>query len=305
MRILITGATGFVGQHAIHEFASSGHDVYTFSDQPLSDSRGVIQHHVADLMDSERLQSLVQTVQPDACLHLAGIAFVPLGWTQPNLVMRVNACGTINILEALRHSSKHTRILVVTSGHIYGPSRNSQPLKEEDPLLPDNMYAVSKVSADQITRVYADYHHMHCMTARPHNHIGPRQAVEFVVPSFARQVKAMATKQAEQIMRVGNLDSECDFTDVRDVVRAYRLLLEKGHAGLAYNIATGKTISIRIVLNKLCDIAKVNPAIEIDEAKFRPSVTWPVLDVTRIKAHTGWEPEISLDQSLHDIYSDL
>ena len=305
MRVLITGASGFVGQHAIREFAAAGHQVYSFSDQPITEGLPIVQHHVADLTNPEKLHSLVQTVQPEACVHLAGIAFVPLGWTQPNLVMRVNACGTINILEAVRCSTPNARVLVITSGHIYGPAHNDAPLKEDDPLTPDNMYAVSKVSADQITRVYASHYGMHTMTARPHNHIGPGQAPEFVVPSFARQLKAMAEHGADQIMRVGNLQSECDFTDVRDVVRAYRLLIEGGQAGNAYNIATGKTIKIQSILDRLSEISNVTPSIEIDEAKYRPADTWPLLDVTRIKEHVGWSPDINLDQSLSDIYSEV
>ncbi len=303
MKILITGSSGFVGRHAIAEFTRQGHDCVSFSDTALASDISVLDHQIFSLDDVETMDTFIAKHKPDAALHLAGISFVPVGWEDPAMVMRVNAGGTINLLESCRKHSPKTRILCVTTAHVYGVNQTVSPIPETAPLWPDSVYGVSKVAADLATLAYAEHYGMHVMTARPHNHIGPGQNPNFAIPSFASQLKQIAAGEAEPVMHVGNLESTCDFTDVRDVARAYHSLLTDGHAGGAYNIATGSLTSIQHALDLLIEISGVSPTIEIDPNKFRPADHWPLLDVTRIHTDTNWSPKISLQTSLRDVYA--
>ena len=305
MKILVTGASGFVGRHVIAEFTDHGHECVSFSDTALAPDIKVSDHAVFSLDDLNALSEFLSRHKPDAILHLAGISFVPVGWEDPSMVLRVNAGGTINLLEAMRKNIPDSRLLSVTTAHVYGVHQNISPIPESAPLWPDSVYGVSKVAADLATLAYADHYKLHVMTARPHNHIGPGQNPNFVIPSFAGQLKAIATGEAPAEMHVGNLESTCDFTDVRDVARAYRLLLTDGQAGCAYNIATGNLTSIQNALNILMEIAGVSPDLHTDPEKYRPADHWPLLDVSRIKEHTGWTPNIPLRQSLQDVYDSI
>ncbi len=270
MRILVTGAGGFVGRHVVHELAQASHVPIAFDLQrcPHTPPENT---YVGDLRDAEAVRDLIGQVHPDACIHLGGIAFVPMGWTDPDLVFSSNLTGTINLIEALRHGSPGSHVLVVTSAEVYGRMPAEKPLDEDAPLQPDNLYAVSKIAADLTTLLYARRFAMPAMTARPENHIGPGQSPRFVASGFAEQLAQIARNEAEPVLHVGNLDNERDFTDVRDVARAYRLIVEKGRAGHAYNIASGHTVKIRSILEQLCAIAGVQPRIEVDPTRFRPT----------------------------------
>jgi GDP-4-dehydro-6-deoxy-D-mannose reductase len=228
-----------------------------------------------------------------------------MGWTDPELVFNVNTQGTLNLLEAFRAEAPEARLLVVSSAEVYGRDKSDRAVREDDELHPDNLYAVSKVAADLATLLYARQYGMHVMTARPQNHIGPGQNHSFVVSSFAEQLARMARKEVPAILRVGNLDSKRDFTDVRDVVRAYRLIVERGQPGMAYNIASGQNVPIMDLLQALCAIAGVEPSVEIDPERYRPTDDPPLLDISRICEHTGWRPEIHIRDSLKDIYDDI
>ena len=194
-------------------------------------------------------------------------------------------------------------MLVVTSAEVYGSHPAPAPLAEDAPYRPDNIYGVAKAAADHAALLYAAHHRLDVMVARPSNHIGAGQSKDFVSSSFASQLAAIAAGAAPR-MRVGNLDQRRDFTDVRDVARAYALLLERGRAGLAYNIASGRMIPVRDILDTLCDIARVRPQVEVDPALFRPNENRPSYDTARIRAHVGWQPEIPLRQTLETVYAD-
>ena len=257
-----------------------------------------------DVRDPDSIASVLADVAPDAVLHLGGIAFVPLGWTQPQRVFHVNTIGTLNVLDAVRQHRPSARILVVTSAEVYGSHPAPAPLAEDAPYRPDNIYGVAKAAADHAALLYAAHHRLDVMVARPSNHIGAGQSKDFVSSSFASQLAAIAAGGAP-LMRVGNLDQRRDFTDVRDVARAYVLLLERGHAGLAYNIASGHLMPVRDLLDGLCAVAQVRPQVEIDPALFRPDENRPSYDTARIHAHVGWEPEIPLRQTLEAVYADI
>lgn len=259
-------------------------------------------HHFfsADITDAQALDKVVADTKPDACIHLAAWAFVPSGSVEPAKIFDINLTGTTHVLEAFRKIASPARILFISTSHVYGMRMRPAPIQEEDPLGPDTFYAISKAAADQICLLYARQYGMNSMVARPHNHIGPGQSPKFSIASFARQIVAIQNG-APPVMKVGNLDNRRDFTDVRDIVRAYRLLIEKGTPGQAYNIASGREVRVGDVLDRLCQLAGVTPEIGRDPTFYRPADENPTLDMRRIRKDTGWEPVIPLDQTLTDI----
>ncbi|HMO51287.1 MAG TPA: GDP-mannose 4,6-dehydratase [Kiritimatiellia bacterium] len=306
MRVWVTGAAGFVGGHAIAELRSAGHEVVAMV-APGQDTAipGSLATEAMDLAESERLADFVVRQAPDACLHLAGIAFVPWAWEHPQETIRVNVIGTLNLLEAFRVHRPSARFLTVTSAQIYGHIPRAAPIREEDPPVADSVYSVSKWSADCCTQLYAGRYGLHAMTARPCNHIGPGQSESFVVSAFTRQLIEMERGLRPPRIRVGNLESLREFTDVRDIVRAYRLLLEKGRAGRAYNVASGHLIRIRELFDRLCALVGTNPDVEVDPALYRPTDAQPDIDTSRLREDTGWQTEIPLEETLRDIVADF
>jgi GDP-4-dehydro-6-deoxy-D-mannose reductase len=305
MRVLITGSSGFVGRHLIRELIQHGHEPLALDlvrDRNLPAS---VPSFDADILDAEKLNQLVAQTNPEAGVHLSGIAFVPAGWQNPERTLTVNIIGTVNLLEAFRRLASRARVLAISSAQIYGRPQQAEPIGEETPLRPDTPYAISKAAADQLTLLYARQHGLHALVARPYNHIGPGQAAQFVVPAFAEQLLAISRRQAPPTLRVGNLDCRRDFTDVRDVVRAYRLLLEQGQAGQAYNIASGREVSIREILDLLCRQLGVTPAVEIDPARFRPEERQARLSIKKISAAVRWQPEITLAATLRDVVAEM
>lgn len=306
MRVLITGAAGFVGGHAITEFRRAGHMVVATvmpGQSPKLD--GVDAIEAVELGDIAGLEAIVKKHQPDACLHLAGMAFVPTAWEHPQEAFRVNVIGTINLLEAFRRHQPKVRFLTVTSAQLYGHAERSHAITEDDPPVADSIYAVSKWASDNCTRLYASRYGMHTMTARPCNHIGPGQSESFAVSSFARQMIEISLGRREPVMQVGNLESEREFTDVRDIVRAYRLIIEKGQSGQAYNISSGRLFKIQTVFDHLAKIVGVQPAVMIDEKLYRRTDTQPKISTGRLARDTGWETIVPLDQTLRDIVDDF
>ena len=302
MKVLVTGCNGFAGRHAVAALRNAGHEVVGGDVASLSHS--AVPAYDLDVCDLDSIRKVLEKARPAAVLHLGGIAFVPFGWTQPQTVFSVNTIGTLNLLDAVRQTLPAARVLVVTSAEVYGSHPAPSPLAEDAPYRPDNIYGVAKTAADHATLLYAAHHRLDVMVARPSNHIGAGQAKYFVSSAFAAQIAAIANG-AEPLVRVGNLDQRRDFTDVRDVARAYALLLERGRSGCAYNIASGRMIPVRDILDILCDIAKVRPKIEVDPSLFRPNENRPAYDTSRILAHVGWKPEIPLRQTLESVYSDV
>ncbi len=304
MRILVTGACGFVGRYVIDELAATGHEPYAID---LNQPRNVDAAHSmkCNMTNGDDVARIVSELVPDACVHLAAIAFVPDGTAQPELMYNVNLMGTLNLLEAFRKHASHARFLFVSTAQVYGAGDGSDLIREDSPPMPSSPYASSKVSAELLTRMYGAKQGMDVMIARPHNHIGPGQQEKYVVPNFARQLKELAKGNAKPRIMVGNLESERDFTDVRDVARAYGLLLEKGRQGQSYNIASGRRISMRAILNELCQIIGVEPEVVVDQEKFRPSTNWAALDTSSIREDTGWQPDIELAVTLKDIVESI
>lgn len=304
MKILVTGCNGFVGRHAIAAFRAAGHDVCggDVAGTPPPD----LPYLPFDATSPDSIRTALETFAPDAILHLGGIAFVPVAWEHPQMVFEVNTVGPLNVLDAVRTLCPKTRVLLVTSAEVYGSApAGDAAFTEDSPLAPDNIYGVTKAAADTAARFYAARHDLPLLVARPANHIGPGQSPRFVSSAFARQLADIAAGRAPAEMHVGNLDSRRNFTDVRDVVRAYLLLLERGIPGSAYNIASPASVSIRDLLDALCDISGVRPALAVDPALWRPTDAHPAYSTDRLRSATGWTPQISLRQTLADLYRSI
>ena len=302
MKVMVTCALGFAGRHLVTELRQSGHKPLpvelpaAIAALPQTDVRA------GDIMDAAGFRGLVAELQPDACIHLGGLSFVPLSWDRPTDYFETNALGVVNVLEALRRAAPAARALVITSAEVYGRFASTFVVHEESPLAPTNPYAVAKVAADYLTRLYARQYQLPYLVARPQNHIGPGQSTSFVASSFAEQIAQIALGRAAPVIHVGDLSAERDFTDVRDVVRAYRLLIETGRPGEAYNIAATRPVHVRALLDLLCKIAGVQPRIEVDPARVRPTDHPPVLSNEKLRVELGWQPQLTLEQSLRDIY---
>lgn len=303
MRIFITGATGFAGSHLVERLLAEGHEVFALvhaatSHQELPTHPRLVSV-VGDLLEVGSLQTAVAQARPDVVYHLAGQAYPARSWQNPALTFAVNTNGTANVLEAVVAYGL-PRTVIVTSAEIYGRVRTKElPLTEHTIPRPRHPYGVSKVAAGQLVPLYWERYRLPVIEARPFNHIGPRQALGFVVPDFASQLAAIKCQQQPAKMKVGNLDAQRDFTDVRDVVRAYTLLAEKGHPGEAYLICSGQPVSIHYLLSTLMERVGVAVDVEYDPARMRSSDV-PCLYGSHAKLykHTGWRPEIHLRQSL-------
>lgn len=301
MRALITGSQGFAGRHLIRELQKYNWSICGFDLASPGGPSPNIDYFQGDIQDSRAIENAVRRFQPDACFHLGGIAFVPEGWKNTEILFSINSIGAVHLLEACRHFAPRARILFISSSEVYGQQSGRKTVKESDVLSPANPYAVSKAAADYVVRLYAQQYSMPVIVARPCNHIGPGQSTNFAVSSFASQLAAMARQKSPSAIKVGNLESSRDFTDVRDVVRAYRLLMEKGRAGEAYNIASNREVTLRFILEQLCSISKIKPVIEVDPQRHRPAEPRPRLDTTKIEKEIKWKPEIAIETTLRDI----
>ena len=293
MRALVTGGEGFVGRHLAAELRLAGVEVVT----------GDLECDVTDLT---QITELVAAASPDAIYHLAALAHVGESWRDPTRVLEVNVLGTANVLAAARSEAPQATCLIVSSAEVYGlVSPDQLPIDETTPLAPVTPYAASKAAAEQIALQAARGYGQRVIVVRPFNHIGPGQALTFAVPAFARRILD-ARSAGSSTLRVGNLSARRDFTDVRDVVTAYRLLVEAGEPGEIYNVATGVDVSLEEVVLALEAIAEVALELVVDPELLRP-VDLPVLrgDATKLRAATGWKPQLSLESSLADVMSAL
>jgi GDP-4-dehydro-6-deoxy-D-mannose reductase len=210
----------------------------------------------------------------------------------------------MRLLRAFRRHAPKARVVVVSSSRVYGRPDTHQPAEEASPLDPSNLYGVTKMAADLGALHWARHHRLPVMTARPVNHIGPGQSPQFAIPAFAQQLIRIARQEAEPVLRVGNLESVHDFLDVRDVARAYRLLLERGRPGCAYNIASGTRRRVGDILEAMCRLARVQPRIETDPDLFRPTDRSPLLDTGAIRRDTGWAPRVAWEDTLRSVLED-
>jgi GDP-4-dehydro-6-deoxy-D-mannose reductase len=303
-RALVTGASGFVGPYLIERLRKSGYGVVAASGPNETDA----QFLPVDLADQQSLNAAFDLANPSIVFHLAAQSFVPRAIEAPQETYEANVMGTARMLAALREwqqrSGENARFLLVSSAEVYGIQEDaSLPIDERAPLRPANPYAASKAAAEAIVVGEVRSFGVDAIIARAFNHIGPGQNQRFVVPSFAAQLAAIAGG-SDAVLYVGNLEAKRDFLDVRDVVAAYVALAERGQRGEIYNVCSSVATSIRDILAELIRIAHVPVEVRDDPQRMRP-VDVPVLYGSnhKIRAATGWSPQISLRRSLQDIYS--
>lgn len=303
MKALIIGGGGFVGPYLVEHLAKDlGYEVIVTKTERevLSLSDAVIEN--LDILDMEQIVSLLQKIRPDYIFHLAAQSSVSVSWKNPGLTIDVNIKGSVNVLDAIRKLDYRPRVLLIGSGEEYGHIKEGEcPIVEDNTLRPGNIYAATKSCQNMIGRIYSEAYDMDVMMVRAFNHIGPNQMPLFVVADFCKQVAEIEKGLREPVMYVGNLSAKRDFTDVRDVVRAYGLLVQKGQKGETYNVGRGNALSIREILDKILALSTKSIEVKVDAEKLRP-VDVPIIepDVTKINEATGWTPEISLDTTLKE-----
>ena len=288
MTMLVTGADGFVGS-----FIDRKYEIL-----PLVDSSGNV-----DLRDKERVLSAVNQDEIDSVIHLAAQSFVPASFKDPQTTFDVNFTGTFNLLTALKQTGFTGRIIYVSSGDIYGlvPIDNL-PIQESYPLKPRSPHAVSKVATEALCYQWNQTENLDVVIARPFNHIGPGQHPNFVVSDFAQQIIEIKHGKRAPVLNVGDVDVTRDFTDVRDIVKAYMFLLDQGKSGEAYNVCSGEERTIRSLLDIMLSLSDVRAEIKQDASRMRPSEQRRVRgDCTKLKQDTGWSPRVPLEQTLLDI----
>ena len=305
-RALIIGAAGFVGSYLIDYLAYNGvpeiHATKLPSEE-YANNKAVV--HELDILDRESIVSLLYEVRPTHIFHLAAQSSVGVAWKKPGLTIDVNIKGCVNVLDAVRELFYKPRILLIGSGEEYGHVKEEEvPISEDNHIRPGNIYAATKACQNMIGSIYASAYDMELVQVRAFNHIGPGQASLFVVSDFCKQVAEIEKGLREPVLRVGNLNARRDFTDVRDVVRAYYLLAAKGKSGETYNVGCGHAIPIREILDDIISKSSRDISVEIDANKIRP-VDVPIIeaDITKIHEQTGWKPEISISQTIEDTLS--
>jgi len=286
MKILLTGYNGFVGNHVM---------AYNTC-EIMADEQGQI-----SLADQARMTRLIGKIRPDAVIHLAAQSNVAESVLHPKQTYDTNFYGTLNLLEALRESKFKGKFLFIGSGDIYGIA-TKLPITEDMLPRPRNSYAVSKVAAEALCYEWSQHSEFDIIMTRSFNHIGPGQSEKFVIASFAKQIMMIKNGKIAPVLKTGNLDVTRDFLDVRDVVRAYFLLLEHGENSQVYNICSGNERMIKSVLVKMLEIADVTAIIEQESGLFR-KVEQPRVYGSYNKLHqaTTWQPEIKFEQTLLDI----
>jgi GDP-4-dehydro-6-deoxy-D-mannose reductase len=311
VKLLVTGAGGFVGGHLVR---------YLASEQPGVEVFGILLPHgsvswgsgagmtilEADLNDPAAAAGVVEAVHPDRVVHLAGQSSVHQSWLDPGGTLRTNVMGVVHVLDAARRLSLRPDVLVVGSAEEYGSVRPDEiPISEDAPLRPASPYAVSKVAQGALARLYGPAGGMRVVLTRTFHHTGPGRGEAFAESSFARQIAEIEAGLRPPVLKVGNLEAVRDFADVRDVVRAYWLLLERGQPGAAYNVCTGQGRRIRELLDLLLASSRAHVEVRVDPERLRPSdVPVQVGDPARLRAATGWEPGVPLEQTLRDLLDD-
>lgn len=293
MRALVTGAAGFVGPHLSRALEACGDEVV-----------GLDQSNGPDLLDGDRWVDTFQQHTPDVVFHLAGWSDVSGSWQHPTRTFQINALGTLSVLEAARQV-KVSRVVLISSADVYGPvSPERQPITELHPPQPRSPYGVSKQAAEALGLQYHRAHGLDVVIVRPFNHLGPGQGPQFAAPAFALQIAAAEAHGGGEIAH-GDLSAKRDLTDVRDVVRAYRMLAVSGEPGEIYNVCSGTAVAMAELLDMLVAQATVPIRRILDPARLRP-VELPVLQGSHAKLTeaTGWEPEIPLASTLADVLAD-
>jgi len=309
-KVLITGISGFAGSF-LAEYLLSKKDygvsgTYLFEDS-VKRNLGTVKDKInlikVDLTNNKRVFDLIKSVKPNLVFHLAALPYTGTSFKAPFLTIKNNIASQMNVLSAIKDNNLFdTKVLVVSSGEIYGlVEKEDLPIDEETKLMPTSPYAVSKIAQDFLGLQYFLSYKLKTIRIRPFNHIGPRQSPNFVVASIARKIAEIEKNKQKPVISVGNLNPKRDFTDVRDMMRAYVLAIDKGKFGEVYNIGSEKSYKISQILDNLLKLSKIEIKVRVDENLLRP-VDIPELlcDTTKFKNLTGWRPEINIETTLKD-----
>lgn len=300
-RVLIFGAGGFVGSYLCKEFLNNGYKVSGTDKGEGSALPSEVDFYKTDLMQADEVKKLIGQIQPDIIVNLAAISSVGASWNMPQTTMAINVIGALNIMEAARKSEQKPRILFVGSSEEYVISEN--PLDENTQLNANNPYGISKVTQEQLAKLYREQYGLKIYYVRPFNHTGIGQRDTFVLPSFCKQVAEIDKSGKDGKIQVGNLKVKRDFSHVKDVVRAYRMIVESDNCNQIYNVGSGNAYSLEDMLTYIIGLSDQNIEIEVDQNRIRPT-DQPVIccDRSLIGKELGWEPQYNVYDALREMY---
>lgn len=302
MRALITGIEGFVGKYLSDHLLAQGDMVCGtyLTEGNLSNLDTRVECFQMDITDATGVKKVLLETEPDVIYHLAAQSSAGVSWKKPQMTVQVNVIGTLNILEFLRMEMPETRILLIGSSEEYGYVKpEDMPVSEDQPYVPGNPYAISKIGQSMFGKLYARAYGLDVIMIKAFNHFGPGQSDTFVISDFAKRIAMIEKGLMKPVLKVGNLEAERDFTDVRDVVRAYRLLADRGEKGEMYNVGSGSSRKIQDILDLLLSFVDVDVQMIEDSGRMRPSDV-PVIrcDHRKLCKSTGWEPKHKFKESV-------
>ncbi|MGN0667104.1 MAG: GDP-mannose 4,6-dehydratase [Huintestinicola sp.] len=310
MKALVIGAGGFVGGYLVNELLSSGWEVCATKLPQESitihgDAAGEFETADLNILEESGIRELLERLRPDCIFHLAAQSSVALSWKRPALTVDINIKGCVNLLEAVRGTGISPKIIFIGSSEEYGYAANRSTAVDESVVPePANIYAISKLTQNMIAQLYVKAYGMDIIAVRAFNHIGPGQLPQFVVADFCKQAAEIKAGKREPVLRVGNLSAKRDFTDVRDIVRAYAALALKGRSGETYNVGSGHAVTIQSILDKIIELSGADITVEKDPQRFRPvDVPFIEADVTKLVSDTGWSQKYPIEESIRNILS--
>lgn len=302
--VLIFGVNGFVGPYLASEFHRSGYTVIGSDRASGGSSTDLAGYHAVDLLDADRVAEIIQKASPDHVINLAAISSVGQSWKMPQATMQTNIVGSLNILEGVKRLDNPARVLLIGSSEEYAPS--SEPLSEESRIDATNPYGISKVTQEHLADLYSTQFDIPVYKVRAFNHTGVGQSPAFVIPSWCKQVAQIEMSGCEGVMAVGNTDVVRDFTDVRDIVRGYRLLLESPYAGQVFNLGSGRPSRLSDMLKTIISFSAQRIAVERDPGLMRPSDNpFIVCDNAKASEMLGWHPEHPMEDTLKEMFVDF
>lgn len=299
-KVLIFGINGFVGSYLSREFVDHGYDVYGSDRSDSSTVVSISGFQQCDLNDAEGVANVVQRFSPDIIVNLAAISSVGLSWKIPQETMRVNVVGTLNILEAVRAQSTPAKVMLIGSSEEYAPS--NIPLNEESPIDATSPYGISKVTQERFADIYAQQYSIPIYKVRAFNHTGVGQSTSFVLPSWCKQVADIQRSGKSRRIEVGNTEVIRDFSDVRDIVHAYRLIVESEYTDTVFNVGSGHGYTLSELLQMIISFANEQIEVEVDPQLLRPTDN-PVIVCDNAKVHEllGWQPVRSIELTLAEM----
>lgn len=300
--VLIFGINGFVGEYLASEFYQNGYEIYgssrTGGGKHFEKCSGMF---ICDLLDADQVKNVICEVNPNIIVNLAGRSSVGISWKIPKNTLEVNVSGALNILEAVRTCDLNPKIMMIGSSEEYASSE--KPLTEESPLSATNPYGISKLTLEGFSKMYRERYNLKVYYVRAFNHTGVGQTDSFVIPSWCKQVAEISLSGSSGVLRVGNLDIVRDFSDVKDVVRAYRCILEKTDGSKIYNVGSGSPVSLKEILEYICGLSEQQIEIMVDPKLIRPvENSYICCSHVALTNDTGWEPRYDIRSTIKEIF---